>query len=146
MKKLLPEFIGNVISLSLYKERDKRVRCSTPSPREEGTPAPARIAGGRTACPNWDRRAKQAGGEVKNLLLILLVLTSSLFTSHAQFKDLFDFNNTNGRQPYGDLSISGGQMFGMTEAGATFAGNIFSIDTNGTNFKNLLEFTGANGG
>jgi hypothetical protein len=49
-------------------------------------PAPARIAGGRTACPNWDRRAKQAGGEVKKLLLLFLIFLFqfSTFTLKAQ--------------------------------------------------------------
>ncbi len=58
------QFIGNV----------------PPSPFGEGMPAPARIAGGRTACPNWDRRAKQAVGEVKKLLLFFFTFSFSLFT------------------------------------------------------------------
>ncbi len=108
MKKLLPEFIGNVMSLSLYKERDKRVRCPSPSPLGEGMPAPARIAGGRAACPNWDRRAKQAGGEVKKLLLLFIIsiLHFSFFTLKAQNITTFAGNGDPGFGGDGDIYSS----------------------------------------
>lgn len=48
---------------------------------------------------------------------------------------------TNGCEPYGDLIISGGQLFGMTELGGLNDGGlIFSIDTNGSDYKDVWDF------
>jgi uncharacterized repeat protein (TIGR03803 family) len=71
----------------------------------------------------------------------------SIDTNGNGYKDLFDFGGTsNGNSPYGDLTISGGKLYGMTnEGGATSIGNIFSIDTNGNGYKDLLDFDNTNG-
>jgi formylglycine-generating enzyme required for sulfatase activity len=47
-------------------------------------------------------------------------------------------------QPYGNLLASGSTLYGMTsQGGADGYGNIFSVGTNGTNYQNLLSFTGS---
>ena len=55
--------------------------------------------------------------------------------------------SASGEVPQGSLTLGGGTtLYGMTENGGMFGdGNIFSVGTNGTNFKNLVSFTG-NGG
>jgi uncharacterized repeat protein (TIGR03803 family) len=71
----------------------------------------------------------------------------SIDTDGNGYKDLLDFNYTNGEYPYGSLTLSKGKLFGMTrEGGAMNNGCIFSIDTNGNDYKDLLDFTGTNGG
>ncbi len=63
------------------------------------------------------------------------------------FKDLMDFNLTNGAYPLGDLTLCGGRLFGMASYGAANdSGCVFSIDTNGSGYKDLIDFTGPNGG
>jgi uncharacterized repeat protein (TIGR03803 family) len=71
----------------------------------------------------------------------------SLDTTGANYKDIFDFNGTNGQYPQGGaLKLSGTQLFGMVYGGgANDSGCIFSIDTNGTAYKVLLNFNGPNG-
>lgn len=63
------------------------------------------------------------------------------------YKDLFDFcGGTSGLNPSGKLTISGKSMYGMTVyGGINGKGNIFSIDTNGNNYVDLLDFNGTNG-
>ena len=72
----------------------------------------------------------------------------SIKTNGSGFKDLLDFNDTNGRNPFlNSLLLSGKTLYGMTEQGGVpyKFGNIFSIDTNGSGYKNLYTFIGSNG-
>jgi len=70
----------------------------------------------------------------------------SIDTNGSNYKDLLEFNGTNGANPYGSLVLSGKRLYGMTSAYNTpNAGNIFSIDTNGSGYKDLLDFNGMNG-
>jgi len=61
--------------------------------------------------------------------------------------DILCFNGTNGSTPYGSLTISGSILYGMTSCGgANNMGCVFKINTNGSSFTNLLNFSGkANG-
>ena len=66
----------------------------------------------------------------------------SIDTNGGQFVDRFDFNGTNGATPNGalTLSASGKTLFGMTFSGGTHdSGCVFSIDTNGSSYKILLN-------
>jgi len=70
----------------------------------------------------------------------------SVDTNGAAYKDMIDFGGANGAIPYGSLTYSSGQLFGMTtKGGANNDGLIFSLDSNGTSFKDVLDFNGANG-
>src|ERR1700733_8047042 len=52
----------------------------------------------------------------------------------------------NGSTPYGDLTLAGNKLYGMTFFGGAFdEGIIFSVDTNGAGFKDLTDFNGING-
>ncbi len=64
----------------------------------------------------------------------------------AQFKNLYSFADTNGYEGYGDVTITGGKLYGMTSSGGgVFMGNIFSMDTSGNNYKEVLYFDHGNG-
>ncbi|HXP50499.1 MAG TPA: T9SS type A sorting domain-containing protein [Bacteroidia bacterium] len=65
----------------------------------------------------------------------------SIDTNGNSYKILLDFNDTNGANPYGSLILSGNVLYGMTSSGTNFDGNIFSIDTNGNNFKSIWSFS-----
>jgi uncharacterized repeat protein (TIGR03803 family) len=71
----------------------------------------------------------------------------SIDTNGNGFKDLYDFAGGfgNGAQPYGSLTLSGNKLYGMTSLGGAVYGNIFSIDTNGNNYKDLFNFSGSGG-
>ncbi len=64
---------------------------------------------------------------------------------------LLSFNGTDGKEPSGSLTLIGSTLYGMTPYGGASApqydgdGNIFSIQTNGGDFQNLVIFNGANG-
>ena len=59
----------------------------------------------------------------------------------AQFTDLHNFNDTSGSYPSSPLVISGKTMFGATPGGGLYGtGIIYSLDTNGNNFKVLYTF------
>jgi len=64
------------------------------------------------------------------------------------YKDIYDFNcywsdpnHSEGYRPWGSLTLSGNMFYGTTWWGANFYrwGNIFSIDTNGGGYNDLLE-------
>lgn len=64
----------------------------------------------------------------------------------AQYTKLLDFNGANGSSPYGNVTLSGSKLYGMTETGgANNNGVIFSIDTNGNGYKDLFDFSDSNG-
>ena len=73
----------------------------------------------------------------------------SIDTTGGNFKDLFDFSGTNGSQPEyagGALVLNGNMLYGSTYYGAAHdSGCIFSIDTNGTRYSDLYDFTGPQG-
>ncbi len=71
----------------------------------------------------------------------------SVDTDGTGFKDLLDFNQTNGEEPMGALILStdGKKLFGMAGGGFHLAGIIFSIDTGGAEYHDLLDFDGTNG-
>ena len=59
---------------------------------------------------------------------------------------LLSFNGVDGRNPYGDLTLSGSTLYGMTEdGGANGYGNIFSVPVTGGTPTNLLSFNGTDG-
>jgi uncharacterized repeat protein (TIGR03803 family) len=66
----------------------------------------------------------------------------------SNFQTLITFNGTNGVEPgpYQKLVVSGTTIYGMANAGgASGNGLIFSVSTAGSGFKDLLDFTGAEG-
>ena len=70
----------------------------------------------------------------------------SIDTNGSGYKDLLDFNSTNGSFHFTKLVNSGKVLYGMTDfGGINNKGCVFSIDTNGSNYKDLLDFNGANG-
>jgi len=70
----------------------------------------------------------------------------SIDTNGNGYKKLLDFNDTNGKQPLGNLTAIRGQLYGMTEFGSVHSiGCVFSIDTNGSGYTKRLVFNGSNG-
>jgi uncharacterized repeat protein (TIGR03803 family) len=63
----------------------------------------------------------------------------------AQFTLLHEFagGNTDGSSPYGSLTLSGSTLYGMTRFGGSGdAGTVFKMNTDGTGFSLLHEFSG----
>lgn len=70
----------------------------------------------------------------------------SIDTNGGGFKDMYDFNYTDGSHPFGPLYLVGNKLFGITGyGGPDNDGCIFSIDTSGTGYRDLLNFNGTNG-
>ncbi len=70
----------------------------------------------------------------------------SINTNGSSFTDLHNFtgSSSDGEQPEGSLTLSGNMLYGMTLAGGSSTnGVIFSIDTNGSSFTDLHNFTGS---
>jgi autotransporter-associated beta strand protein/uncharacterized repeat protein (TIGR03803 family) len=70
------------------------------------------------------------------------------------FVNLLSFTGTNsgplsGETPNGDLALVGNTLFGMTNgmnnSTANGYGNLFSVGTDGSNYQNLVSFTGGSG-
>ena len=73
------------------------------------------------------------------LLLILLISISGI--SNAQYAKLRDFNYTDGAYPTGAMTFAGNKLYGMAwYGGADSVGNIFSINLDGTGYKDLFDF------
>ncbi len=74
----------------------------------------------------------------------------SVAANGSNYQNLLSFTGTggaaSGAYPYGSLTLSGTILYGMTyEGGANADGNIFSIGTGGTDYQNLLSFSGTGG-
>src|SRR6185312_361616 len=58
----------------------------------------------------------------------------------------FQGHNSNGNLPQGSLILSANKLYGMTiKGGINDSGNIFSIDTTGSGYKDLWNFNGTDG-
>jgi uncharacterized repeat protein (TIGR03803 family) len=68
----------------------------------------------------------------------------SVDTSGNNYKDMRDFDDTDGNSGAGALLVVDSLLYGMTQVGGTGAGNIFSIDTSGKVFTNIIDFNGTN--
>jgi uncharacterized repeat protein (TIGR03803 family) len=83
---------------------------------------------------------------IKNLfvlpfLVIALDLHLSCLVTAQTFTTLHNFNGgTDGAYPVGGLVLSGNTLYGTTEAGSN--GTVFAVQTDGTDFRILHNFTG----
>lgn len=69
-------------------------------------------------------------------------------TDGTGYEKLLDMNNDDGAQPLGSLILAGTTIYGMTELGCTDGdakGEMFSIETDGSNYTELVDFDGDNG-
>lgn len=69
-------------------------------------------------------------------------------TDGTGYQKLIDMTNDNGAQPLGSLILVGTTLYGMTELGSTDGdakGDMFSIETDGSNYNLLIDFDGDNG-
>ncbi|HTB33055.1 MAG TPA: choice-of-anchor tandem repeat GloVer-containing protein [Bacteroidia bacterium] len=83
----------------------------------------------------------------KYSLLLFALMSLGIGAIQAQYTILHSFNDTlTGVIPISSLTQAGGKFFGMTYGGGLFNyGCIFSIDTNGVNYKDLFDFNGIDG-
>lgn len=67
----------------------------------------------------------------------------SMDTNGSNYKDILDFNGRNypeGDEPYSELTLSGKRLYGMTlYGGIKDSGCVFSVDTDGVGYKDLLD-------
>lgn len=84
-----------------------------------------------------------AGGFGPNGIVVLVGSVFKVNTDGAGFRTLHVFSGgSNGMSPIADLIVSGNVLYGTTyEGGAFDAGFIFAINTDGTGFTNLYNFT-----
>jgi uncharacterized repeat protein (TIGR03803 family) len=67
--------------------------------------------------------------------------TQTVTPTSGTFTSLHNFNDTNGASAYGDLIMYNGVLYGMTNGdGSKYWGNIFSVNPDGTNYKDLHDF------
>ena len=71
----------------------------------------------------------------------------SIDTDGTNYKDIFDFDNVNGGYPYStSLAVYKNKLYGMTyEGGVNDSGVIFSIDTDGNGYKDLVDLNYSKG-
>jgi len=76
------------------------------------------------------------------LTLSFFLVLFAIGTGQAQYKDLFDFNGTNGAQCNGAITLSNNDsiLYGMTlQGGSNGDGLIFSVHNDGTGYFELLD-------
>jgi len=79
---------------------------------------------------------------MKTKLLTYLIIFSAVV--NAQYKVLYNFNDETPN--WGSLTHLAGKLYGMTNnGGVQDSGSIFCLDTNGSDFRTLFSFNGANG-
>ncbi len=69
----------------------------------------------------------------------------SLNTDGTGFQTLYSFTNANGdgANPYANLIVVSGTLYGTTVNGGSGYGTVFSLDPDGTNFQALHDFDGS---
>jgi uncharacterized repeat protein (TIGR03803 family) len=79
--------------------------------------------------------------------LVCILIAGLCLNAKAQlYTNLLNFNDTNGRSPYGSLISDGTYLYGMTSQGGTNGdGIIFKIKPNGTGDTVLFNFNGTAG-
>jgi len=79
------------------------------------------------------------GGSNYNGVIFKTNIDGSGFTNIHRFVG----GNDDGQRPYGDLTLSGNTLYGMTfNGGDDGVGVIFKVDTDGGNYTNLHDFAG----
>ena len=74
----------------------------------------------------------------------------SVGTDGTSYQNLVSFTGSSGTAiglgPIGSLTVDGTTLYGMTsQGGVNGYGNLFSVGTDGTNYRNLVSFTGSGG-
>lgn len=85
---------------------------------------------------------------MKTFYLLFCSLFYYGLTAYGQYSILYTFPGDMPKSslPYGSLTLSGSVFYGMTSSGGAHgAGTVFCIDTNGSGYKDLLDFDTANG-
>ena len=81
-----------------------------------------------------------------SLLLVVFAISVSSAADGGNYDVLLSFTGSGGNQPYGSLTLSGSNLFGMTRyGGVNICGTIFSINTDGSGDRSLLSFSGTSG-
>ena len=76
-------------------------------------------------------------------LILTIVILGFVSVANANYAILRDFVANDGRAPYGSLTLSGNELYGMTSLGGNNkAGVIFKVETNGNNYTILHNFAG----
>ena len=84
---------------------------------------------------------------MKKALIILFIVFETIATAQYQYTKLFDFSNSTGQSPAGDMFYDGTFLYGMTgSGGANSKGNIFKILPNGSGYVDMLDFAGSSNG
>jgi uncharacterized repeat protein (TIGR03803 family) len=79
-------------------------------------------------------------------LIASLVALLSAGGAQAQYANLHSFaGNPDGATPYGSLTVSGTNLYGITYAGGSGDGMIFEMNADGSGYTNLHTFVGAGG-
>ena len=83
----------------------------------------------------------------KAFFILIMVLYLGSNPATAQYSVLFDFSETEGQFPKSALTLSSDVLYGMTTNGGTNdLGCIFRINTDGTGYTKLLDFSGTSNG
>src|SRR5438034_1097977 len=87
---------------------------------------------------------------IKNLFLVPMVAASlglippGRLTAQT-FTNLHSFAGSDGTTPYATLTVSGNTLYGTTKDGGLGSGTVFRINTDGTAFTNIHNFTATSG-
>src|SRR5579859_4627519 len=93
---------------------------------------------------------------VKNplLLSVLVAVLGSLLAGQAAaqtFTTLHSFSadngtNSDGVEPESGLLLSGNTLYGTAKQGGSFSGTVFALNTDGSSFRTLYDFSGVTDG
>ena len=87
------------------------------------------------------------GGSSSNGTLFAIHTNGTGYTNLYSFTALNSGTNSDGANPYAGLMLSGNTLYGTAEQGGSFGnGTIFRINTDGTGFTNVYNFTGGDDG
>jgi uncharacterized repeat protein (TIGR03803 family) len=86
-----------------------------------------------------------SGGATGNGALFAINTDGTGFTNFHNFTALNNLSNVDGAAPFGNLFLSGNTLFGTTTAGGSGTnGTVFAVNTDGTDFTVLYNFSQGN--
>lgn len=98
--------------------------------------------GGLTVCGDTLYGVTLYGGAGGNGTLFKFNADGSGFTNFHSFTALINNTNSDGASPYGSLFLSGNTLYGTAPGGGALSnGTVFVVNTDGTGFKVLYNFT-----
>ena len=134
---------GTIFAISTNGENFTNLYTFSPIALSQTNLDGARPNAGLLLSSNFFYGTTLAGGRFASGTVFKVSIDGSGFTNLHSFTTVRSRTNSDGASPYGGLVLVGNTLYGTTYAGGVSSnGTVFAIETDGTGFTNLYNFSG----